>query len=60
MTNERYRQLELTPDATLTLEEMKEGWHFCIEFDYLTTQGEILHEDGITCICGFDRRKVSE
>jgi hypothetical protein len=37
MTDERYRELEESDDATLTEEEIKEGWHWCSECDYLLT-----------------------
>jgi hypothetical protein len=40
---------------------MKEGWHWCDEFDGLLTQGEIMSEkDNLVCLCGFDRRRVDE
>lgn len=58
MSNERYRQLE-RDGGSLTLEERRRGWHFCEEFDGLLTDGEITNEEGV-CVCGFDRRKVSE
>jgi len=36
MTNERYKILDQT-DAELTEEEIKEGWKFCADCDYLLT-----------------------
>lgn len=59
MTPQRQRELECT-DAHLTFEEWKDGYHYCDEFDGLVTQGELFNLDGITCICGFDKRKVYE
>jgi hypothetical protein len=61
VTPERERFLETAPDseAKLTKDEMREGWHWCQEFDGLLTQGEILNDDG-SCICGFDKSKVKE
>lgn len=50
--------LELDPALNLTKEEMKEGWHFCIEFDYLLTQGEEIDEQGRCEFCEFDKRLV--
>lgn len=58
MTLERENQLRDDPSASLTIEEMRQGWHFCDEFDYLLTTGELMREDGVTCFCGFDCRKV--
>lgn len=53
---DRRRREELENDVTteLTEEEMRAGWHFCIELDGLLTQGEPV--DG-QCICGFDKTK---
>jgi hypothetical protein len=60
MTAARWLELEKNGDATLTLQEMQNGWHFCMEFDYLCTQGEERNEDGSCHYCGFDGRKVTE
>ena len=57
MTNERQREIRSAPEARLTDAELAEGWHFCNEFDLLLTQGEVMQEDDVTCLCGFDRRK---
>lgn len=35
MTNERYEEVSESIDEPLTEEEIKEGWHFCMEFDGL-------------------------
>jgi hypothetical protein len=58
MTNERYRQLSEDQDSKLTDEEVKEGWHFCPDFDFLLTQGELFNDDGVTCICGFNKNNT--
>lgn len=58
MTRERENELTRDSSQELTPDEQREGWHFCTEFDGLLTTGELLREDGITCLCGFDRRKV--
>ena len=40
MTNERWNQLMDNDDLLLTEEEIKEGWHFCNEFDGLLVKGD--------------------
>lgn len=42
MTNERYKWLMDTfgSNVFLTPEELKEGWHFCYEFDGLLVKGD--------------------
>ena len=35
ITKERYNQLMNDPSEKLTLEEIKEGWHFCNDWDGL-------------------------
>lgn len=58
MNRERQRELDESGEK-LTPEEMREGWHYCPDFDELLTQGEIFSdEEEMTCICGFDRRAV--
>jgi hypothetical protein len=42
----------------LTLAELRDGWHFCPEFDEGLTQGEQLDEHGRCAWCGFDKRRV--
>ena len=39
MTPERYKEIETT-SASLTKEEIAEGWHFCLEWD-----GMLCHPD---------------
>lgn len=34
---------------SLTSEQIRAGWHYCPEFDYLLTKGE---GDGPVCLCG--------
>lgn len=58
MNKARYTHLMDDIHATLTTEEKKEGWHFCIEFDQLLTQGEEIDEQGRCAFCQFDKRKV--
>lgn len=40
MTEERYRELETNLNLCLTEDEIKEGWHFCNEFDGLLVKGD--------------------
>lgn len=48
----RQIQLERGPDPqVMTFEEMIQGWHWCIEFDFMVTDGERKDEDG-RCLCG--------
>ena len=35
MSKDRWTQLMLDEDLELTAEEIKNGWHFCVEFDGL-------------------------
>lgn len=59
MPDVRLRLLEQGPgDQRLTFREMRHGWHFCIEFDFLCTPGEQLDKQGCCAFCGFDKRKV--
>lgn len=53
MKRERWEELERT-GAKLEPEERRAGWHYCPEFDYLLTQGELRDEDGSCSFCGFD------
>ena len=49
MTPERYRQLNSAESDKLTADEMRAGWHFCCEWDFLLTN---LHDtEGETCSC---------
>jgi len=44
----------LSPDITLTPDQVRDGWHFCPSFDGLLTQGE--NHTGSTCLCGHPNR----
>lgn len=35
MNNQRYVELESNEEATLTPEEMAQGWHWCDDWDYM-------------------------
>lgn len=58
MKQVRWWFLERHPHARLTHAEMRQGWHFCSEFDFGLTQGEQLDEQRRCAWCGFDRRRV--
>ncbi len=47
MNSKRYNQLMSEESGTLTAAEMREGWHFCPEWDYLLT----CLEEGEPCGC---------
>lgn len=49
MTPERYKLLNSEESGSLTAEEMREGWHFCYEWDGLLINPN--HKDGETCSC---------
>lgn len=40
MTEQRYNELMDNPELGLTTDEIKEGWHFCNEFDGLVVKGD--------------------
>ena len=47
MTNQRYNQLMINPEEKLTQQEIAEGWHFCIEYDFVL--GTKLTFEGCSC-----------
>lgn len=53
-TMTRQRMIELTKNlnATLTKEELAEGWHFCSEFDGLLIHSS--HPEYEVCTCELD------
>lgn len=57
MNSARYRELMDSQEAMLTIEEVKEGWHFCGEFDGLLVGREVAPftewgNDPYECRCG--------
>lgn len=56
MTNERYNQLNENVDSQLTEQEIKEGWHFCIEMDGLLANSN--EPDG-DCFCALNSNRKS-
>lgn len=50
MTGDRYRELRFGPPdvSRLTQSEIDEGWHFCIEWDFMLI-GPGMPEYDITC-----------
>jgi hypothetical protein len=57
MSPDRWAELE-AEFGQLTKKEMRQGWHFGPDFDFLLTQGEQVDEQERCAFCGFDRRKV--
>lgn len=49
MSWERYKQLNSAASDRLTKDEMREGWHFCPEWDFLLTN--LNDAEGETCSC---------
>lgn len=48
MTDERYNFLMGNRDAVLTVEELADGWHWCLEFDGLLRNNK---EEEFQCDC---------
>lgn len=51
MTHERWLELEKNQELTLTEEEIKNGWHFCPEWDGLLVNSNDDEGEGAACIC---------
>jgi len=49
MTSERYWELEGFYDGKLTEEEVKEGWHFCPDWDGLLVGPGMSEHECCTC-----------
>ncbi len=49
MPNARYMQLNSAESGQLTPDEMRAGWHFCPEWDYLLTNNN--DPEGESCGC---------
>lgn len=49
MTPERYRELNSAASGTLTAEEMRAGWHFCPDWDFLLINPS--EPEGESCCC---------
>lgn len=49
MTDKRYEALNRSDTLSLTEEEIKEGWHFCLDFDGLLVGPETA--EATVCIC---------
>lgn len=46
VNEERYRELSHNLDLHLTMEEINDGWHFCMDWD-----GLLIHEDDPEAEC---------
>ena len=51
MTPERSKQLQSTESGRLTSGEMKEGWHFCPEWDFMLVNMNDKEGEGSACTC---------
>lgn len=51
MTPERMRVLNSAESDTLTAEEMRQGWHFCPEWDFLLVNMSDEDGDREHCSC---------
>jgi hypothetical protein len=49
MERTRYLQLNSAESDSLTPDEMREGWHFCPDWDFLLTNYN--DKEGETCSC---------
>lgn len=49
MTPERYRELCVNPDAILTEQELREGYHFCPDWDYMLLHVSDVEMSGCCC-----------
>ena len=48
----RARQIELeTTGCSLTREELREGWHFCPEWDFMIVNINDKRGEGAACTC---------
>lgn len=56
MTKKRYMQLNGPKDYNLTDEEIKQGWHFCLEFDGLCRNS---NEEDFKCTCNEYQRDAA-
>lgn len=51
MTEERWKELEKNQELTLTEQEIKDGWHFCYEWDGLLVNSNDSEGEGAACTC---------
>ena len=49
MNNERYRYLIENVEAELTEEEIKQGWHFCPDWDLMLIHPNMPESDCCSC-----------
>lgn len=58
MTPERYNALMDNEDLELTEDEMLEGWHFCMDWDFLLVGPGM--EETQSCHCDFSTQPPKE
>ncbi len=49
MTDKRYIEIEKSHTISLTPEEIKEGWHFCYDWDGMLNGPEMFEYESCTC-----------
>ena len=52
MTPERARELNSRDSGRLTVDEMRQGWHFCWDWDGLLVNVNDTEGEGACCTCG--------
>lgn len=57
MTEERYLELTLNMNASLTNDEIQNGWHFCPNWDYMLVGATTPEWECCTCSISKERRK---
>ena len=52
MTPDRMRQLNSPESDSLTADEMRQGWHFCPDWDFMLVNVNDTEGEGACCTCG--------
>jgi DNA-binding transcriptional regulator YdaS (Cro superfamily) len=52
VTPERARELNSVTSGRLTAEEMRQGWHFCYDWDGLLVNANHKGGEAASCTCG--------
>lgn len=59
MNNERYIELERSNSLPLTEEEIKKGWHWCGDWDYMLVGPGMAAVESCTCVNDFKQKEQS-
>lgn len=49
MTEERYKALVKNQDLKLTAQEIKDGWHFCFDWDFMLINKTWIENEHCNC-----------